>query len=205
MSAVPTRPEENSMNIRLSVISIVSAAALVCGSSFALQDRTDPAKGKPTEAGMPMPKPTKEHEWLKSRIGTWAATVSCPMMGAPTQGTETTKAFGDFCTIADFKGEMMGQAFTGLSLMTYDPIKKKYVSTWCDSMTPAIAVFEGTMDASGKKLTSTGKAANMEGVVVDWTNVLEVKGPDEAVFTMYETSKGPDDESAMRIDYKRQR
>ena len=194
------------MNYCKTLITGVSVAVLVCGASFALQEKkTPPAQGGTTEAGMAMPKPTKEHEWLKSRIGTWDATVSCPMMGAPTQGTETTKAFGDFSIVSDFKGEMMGQAFTGLSLMTYDPIKKKYVSTWCDSMMPAISMFEGTLDASGKKLTSTGKAANMQGVLVDWTNVLEVKGPDEAVFTMYETSKGASDATAMRIDYKRRK
>lgn len=193
------------MNFRNSLITAASAAVLVCGSSFALQDRTDPAKGKPTEASMPIPKPTKEHEWLKSRVGTWAATVSCPMLGEPTKGTETTKAFGDFSIVSDFEGQMMGQDFTGLSVMTYDPVRRKYVSTWCDTLYPGIAVFEGTMDASGKTLTSTGKSPNMEGVLVDWTNVLEVKGPDEAVFTMYETSKGANDPSAMRIDYKRKK
>jgi hypothetical protein len=193
------------MNIRISLLSTMSAAVLVCGSSFALQDKTEPAKGKPTEASMPKPKPTKEHEWLKPRVGTWEATVTCPMMGEPSKGTETTKAFGDFSVVADFKGQMMGEEFTGLSVMTYDPIRKKYVSTWCDTMNPGIAVFEGTLDASGKKLTSTGKAPNMEGALVDFTSVLEVKGPDEAVFTMYETSKGANDPTSMRIDYKRKK
>jgi len=193
------------MNIRIGLISTVSAAVLVCGSSFALQDKPDPAKGKPAEASMPIPKPTKEHDWLKTRVGSWEATVNCPMMGEPSKGTETIKAFGNFSIVSDFKGQMMGQDFTGLSVMTYDPIRKKYVSTWCDTMYPGISVFEGTMDASGKKLTSTGKSANMEGALVDWTNVLEVKSPDELVFTMYETAKGANDPSAMRIDYKRKK
>ena len=194
----------------IALVSTLFVAALVGGSAFALQDKQDPTKPtKPaksaTEASMPMPKPTKEHEWLMGRVGTWDATVSCPVMGEPTKGTETTKAFGEFTVTAEFKGTMMGQPFTGLSLMTYDPTKKKYVSTWCDTMMPAIFVQEGTMDASGKKLTSTGKGANMEGTVVEYTSVLEVKGPDEAVFTMYETAKGPSDASAMKIEYKRKK
>ena len=193
------------MSIRIPLISTVSAAVLVCGSSFALQDKTAPPKGKPTEASMPMPKPTQEHAWLKPRIGTWEATVSCPMMGEPTKATETARAFGDFSVVADFQGQMMGQDFTGLSVMTYDPVRKKYVSTWCDTLYPGIAVFEGTVDASGKKLTSTGKAPNMEGALVDFTSVLEVQGPDAATFTMYETSKGASDASAMHIDYKRKK
>lgn len=198
------------MNTHTTLLTAVPALtlALVAGVAFGLQDGGAHAQGKPAEAGMSMddlmPKPTKEHQWLKSRIGTWDCTMTCQMMG-PSKGVETTKAFGDFTITSEFKGDMMGQPFTGMSFMTYDPIKKKYVSTWCDTMMPAIFVSEGTMDATGKKLTSTGKGANMEGTIVDHTLVLEIKSDDEAVFTMYETTKGPDDPSAMRIDYKRRK
>ncbi len=197
------------MNSRTTLLATVSAVALVAGVSLGLQDKNNPAQGAPIEAGKKMdeliPKPTKEHEWLKGRIGTWDCTVNCPLMGAPTKGTESTKAFGDFTILAEFQGEMMGKPFKGMSFMTYDPIRKKYVSTWCDNLMPAISIFEGTTDASGKKLTCTGKGANMEGVIVEQTSVLEIKGPDEAVFTMYETVKGASDPSAMRIDYKRRK
>jgi hypothetical protein len=192
------------MRTLVAFISTVSAAVLVCGAS-SLQDETPPRKGTAQEASMPMPKPTQEHEWLMGRIGTWEATVTCPMMGEPTKATETTKAFGDFTIQSEFQGTMMGKPFTGQSLMTYDPVKKKYVSTWCDTMMPAIFVQEGTMDASGKKLTSTGDMANMEGAVVEYTSVYEITGPDTATFTLYETSKGANDPSAMRIDYKRKK
>jgi hypothetical protein len=201
----PSTSTGEHMKTLVAFISTVSAAALVCGASYALQEKTPPPKGTAQEAAMTKPKPTKEHEWLKNRIGTWEATVSCPMMGEPTKGTETTKAFGEFTIQSEFSGTMMGEAFTGLSLMTYDPIKKKYVSTWCDTVMPAIFVQEGTMDASGKKLTCSGKGANMEGAVVDHTSVLEVTGPDSATFTMYESSKGANDPSAMRIEYKRKK
>lgn len=197
------------MNTRTALFVAVPALALVTGVTFGLQEGGAPAQGKPTEATMSMddlmPKPTKEHQWLKTRIGTWDCTTTCEMMGAPSKGVETTKAFGDFSTTSEFKGDMMGAPFTGVSFMTYDPVKQKYVSSWCDTMTPAIFISEGTMDAAGKKLTSTGKGANMEGKIVEHTSVLEIKSPDEAVFTMYETSKGPDDPSAMRIDYKRRK
>jgi hypothetical protein len=194
------------MNYRKSLITGVSVAVLACGASFALQEKkTPPAQGGVAEAGMAMPKPTKEHEWLKGRIGTWDCTVNCPMMGAPTKATETTKAFGDFTVQAEFKGEMMGQPFTGMSFMTYDPIQKKYVSTWCDTTMPAIFVSQGTVDASGKKLTCTGKGPNMEGAIAEYTSVLEITGPDSATFTMYETAKGASDASAMTIEYKRRK
>lgn len=191
------------MNTRTAFLSVVPVLALFAGASLGLQEG-----GKPTDAGASMdemmPKPTKEHEWLKTRIGTWDCTMTCDMM-EPSKGVETTKAFGDFTIVSEYKGDMMGTPFTGMSFMTYDPVKQKYVSTWCDTMMPAIFVSEGTMDASGKKLTSTGKGANMEGKLVEHTLVLEVKSPDEAVFTMYETAKGADNPAAMRIDYKRRK
>ena len=194
------------MNTRTALLATASAVVLVAGVSLGLQEKT----GAPTEAGMkmdefPMPKPTKEHEWLKSQIGTWDATVSCPMMGEPSKGTQTTKAFSDFTIVSEFQGEMMGQPFKGVAFTTYDPLKKKYVSTWCDSMMPGIYVSEGTVDAAGKKLTSNGEACNMENALADCTNVLEIKSPDEHVFTMYETSKGASDPSAMKIEYKRRK
>jgi hypothetical protein len=192
------------MKSRSTLLATATAVALIASVSLGLQEK-DP-HGKPAEAGMtdemPMPKPTKEHEWLKGHIGTWEANVSCPMMGN-SKGTQKTEAFGSFTVKSEFQGEWDGKPFKGMSFMTYDPAKGKYVSTWCDDSMPGIFMSEGTVDASGKKLTMTGKGANMEGKIVDWTNVLEIKSPDEHTFTMYETSKGANDPSAMRIDYKR--
>src|SRR5688572_12571209 len=99
----------------------------------------------------------------------------------------------------------MGQPFKGMSLSGYDPLKQKYITTWCDTMSPTLMVMEGTMDASGKKLTSTGKGPNMMGQVVEHTNVLEITGPDTATFTRYETQKGADSPDTMKIEYKRRK
>ena len=190
------------------LLTSVPALLVLAGASVALQGMGETGQGTAKEAGakadeMHMYTPTKEHEWLQSRVGTWDCTVNCPMMGEPTKATETTKAFGDFWVISSFEGNFMGAPFQGKSLMTFDPMKKKYVSTWCDTMTPVLFVMEGTMDAAGKKLTSTGQGPNMEGQMVSYTNVVELKSDDHVVFTMYETSKGAQDPSTMTIEYKR--
>ena len=39
----------------------------------------------------------------------------------------------------EFTGEMMGAPFTGLSFMGYDNHTEKYVSTWMDNMSTAVA------------------------------------------------------------------
>jgi hypothetical protein len=174
-------------------------------TAFALQDKDHGHAGAQGDNVHEMPKPTKEHAWIKSRVGTWDCVVSCPMMGEPLRATETNEAFGDFWIVSKFQGDFMGHPMKGLSLLGYDPMKEKYVSTWCDTMSPALFVMEGTMDAANKKLTSTGMGPNMEGQLVEFTNVVEVQGPDAAVFTMYETSKGADSPEAMKIEYKRKK
>lgn len=193
------------MNVRTALFATASAVVLVAGVSLGLQEKT----GAPTEAGMKMdeftmPPPTKEHEWLKGQIGTWDAAVHCQTMG-DSKGTRTTKAFGPYTIVSEYQGEMMGKPFKGMSFMTYDPLKKKYVSTWCDDMMPGIFVSEGTADAAGKKLTTTGEGCNMEYALVGYTHTLEIKSPDEHVMTMYETAKGPSDPNAMKIEYKRRK
>lgn len=162
--------------------------------------------GKPGDKmQMPeMPKPTKEHDWLKPFVGSWDVTVSCTAMGT-SKGTETDRMWGDFWLVTDFDGDFMGQPFKGHGRMTYDPLKKKYVTSWSDSMTPALMVMEGTTDASGKKLTMTGMCANMENKVVEHTLVKEIKSADEMVMWMYETSKGQKDPTSMKLEYKRKR
>ncbi|HKE00280.1 MAG TPA: DUF1579 domain-containing protein [Planctomycetota bacterium] len=196
------------MNLRTTLLAGSIPALLVLASTTsAFQDKAKmPAQGgKDAHADMMamLPKPTKEHEWLKGRVGTWDCTVNA--MGAKSKGTETCKMLGDFWQISDFTGDFMGTPFFGHGTMTFDPMKQKYVGTWADSMAPMLIVMEGTADASGKKLTMKGMSLNMEGKMAEATMITEIKGPDEALFTMYESDKGANSPTAMTIEYKRRK
>jgi hypothetical protein len=135
------------MKLRNAILSISLPALLVAGTAFALQD---------DHGGMEMPQPTKEHAMLQKRVGTWDCVVSCEMMGEPTKATETVEAFGGFWIVADFEGSFMGMPYQGKSLATYDPAKEKFVTTWCDTTSPNMMIMEGTAEAGGRKITSTG-------------------------------------------------
>jgi hypothetical protein len=79
-----------------------------------------------------MPKPGPEHAALMKDVGTWDCNVTCNMPGAPpmvSKGSEVVTAFGPFWTHSEFRGEMMGQPFSGAGMMGYDPTKKVYVGT----------------------------------------------------------------------------
>ena len=154
----------------------------------------------------PMPQPGPEHEMLKKDVGTWDATVEMFMApGAPpasSKGTETVTMMGGFWQLNVFQSEMMGQPFEGRGATGYDPVKKKYVGTWIDTMTPGYYTVEGTYDAAKKTMTAVMEGPDPTGAVTKTKATTEWKDADTRVFSMY----GPDGTSVgMRITYKRRK
>ena len=158
----------------------------------------------------PAPKPGPEHAVLKMDEGTWDAVVEVtPGPGAPVQkskGVEVnTIGCGGLCLITDFKGEMMGAAFQGHGVATWDPAKKKYVGSWTDSMSTGLAIGESTYDPTTKKSTGSMEGPDMTGKVVKMRSVVEWRDANTRVFTMY--SPGPDGKEmeGMKITYTRRK
>jgi Protein of unknown function (DUF1579) len=150
------------------------------------------------------PKPGPEQELLKQMAGEWDATVA--FMGKEQKGSAVYKlGFGGFWLTEDFKGEFGGHQFEGRGTTGYDPIKKKYVSTWIDSASPSMMVMEGNFDKDGTTYTETGEGpAGIEGKSQKLKSVFEFKDKDTFVFTMYEVADGKPTEM-MKITYKRKK
>jgi hypothetical protein len=175
----------------------VAAGILVLAGAAAAQD-------------MPVPKPGPEHKLFDMDAGSWDATVEIWMApGAPPQvskGTETsTIGCGGLCLITDFKSEMMGAAFHGHGTSAWDPLKKKYVGTWTDSMSGGIGLGESTYDAASKTATGWMEAPDMTGKPTKSKAVVQYEADGSRVFTMY--MAGPDGKEAptMRITYTRRK
>jgi hypothetical protein len=153
----------------------------------------------------PMPKPGPEHELLKSEAGTWDATVEMQTPGGPmtSKGVETNRmGCGGLCLISDFSGEFMpGTKFEGHGVSVYDPAKKKYVSTWTDSMSSTIMIGESTYDPATKTTTGYMEGPDGSGGTAKMKSVVEHKDPDTRVMTMY----GPDGSVGMKITYTRRK
>jgi hypothetical protein len=142
-----------------------------------------------------------EHEMLKKLAGDWDATVS--FMGSESKATSHSEVgLGGLWLLTEFKGEFAGAPFAGRGTMGYDPAKKKYVSTWVDSMSASIMFSEGSFDADGKTFTETGSGTGPDGKPTKWRNVHEFQSNDKAVFTMYMTTDGKEAES-FKITYQR--
>lgn len=109
--------------------------------------------------------PGRAHQALAQRVGTWDMTVV--MFGAPgmppteSQGTSVVQWMLDGRFLRDdTTATVQGAPFTGFGLTGYDNLKKKYVSTWCDSMTTGIATFEGDYDPATHTLHYSGWSAD---------------------------------------------
>jgi len=107
------------------------------------------------------PRPAKEHSVLRQFEGDWDA--RCRVIG---QGIEADREFlessgreyaklgyGGFWLTLDFTGEMHEKSFEGRGTLGWDPVKKKYLLTWFDSLNPRMLIAEGDADPTGKKIT----------------------------------------------------
>jgi hypothetical protein len=143
------------------------------------------------EGGGP-PKPTAEHKVLAEDVGTWDAVIKAYMGGpdaepAISKGSEVNKMMGGgMWALSEFKGEFGGQPFEGHGQYGYDPLKKKYIGTWIDSMAPTLAVLEGTYDAKTKTMTYEGDGVDVATKAkYSMKMVTAMKDDGTKVFTLY--------------------
>lgn len=89
----------------------------------------------------------EKHELLNSLVGEWDVESTLWMApGAPpisSKGSASAEWILDGKFIQEnYRGDMMGTPFTGMSLMGYDNFKKKYVGIWIDSMNSSLSTQE---------------------------------------------------------------
>ena len=102
--------------------------------------------------------PQKQHEWLNKLVGEWTVESECSMgPDKPAEkfaGTESVRSLGGLWVICEGGGEMPGGGkATTVMTLGFDPQKQKYVGTFIGSMMTYLWVYEGEVDAAGKKLT----------------------------------------------------
>jgi Protein of unknown function (DUF1579) len=126
-------------------------------------------------------KPGKEHAFLKEAVGEWDVTFDGNM-----KGTSSYKmVHNDLWLESKVAMDMPQGKFTGQGLDSYDPVKKKYVAIWVDSMSASPIVMEGDMDAATKTLTLTGKGPDPTGKLVEYKMSTEYKDKDNHIFKMW--------------------
>jgi hypothetical protein len=175
--------EEASSMTCLRVVCALLALAYLALLPVAAQDKAGP-----------------EQAYLQHFVGEWEATAS--FGGGTSKGVEKNRLEGGLWLISDFTGEFGGQKFTGHGVQGYDKNKKKFVGIWVDSMEPSIMHYEGTLDSSGKVLTTIGEGT-MEGQPTKMKMVTEITDKDTHVFKMFMDVNAK--EPQMTITYKRKK
>lgn len=162
-------------------------ATVLCLSLLvALSSRAEEA----APAGMPeMPKPTEQHAWLKHLVGEWEAKSEMYPPGTEEKitgtGTEIVRDMGGFWVVADGTGESMAMQYQSHMVIGYDAKEKKYIGTWCDSMSDYLWKYEGSVDESGKILTlnTEGPCPMRGGKMTDFREIITIVDADHKTFT----------------------
>ena len=142
------------------------------------------------EGLMTVAEPQKEHRWLQKLLGEWTFEGSATMApDKPTEkfeGTESVRPLGEFWILAEAKGDMPGAGpATTMMTLGYNPQKKRFVGTFIGSMMPHLWVYDGVLNAAGNVLTLDSEGPDMEGKLVKFKDVIEVKNEDQRVLTSH--------------------
>ncbi len=193
--------------------------AILATALFAPQLRAEDAQ--PNEAEMmakmvELGKPNEHHQQLAQLAGDWTDEIK--MWMAPGQpplvstGTCTRKPImdgrffeGDFKSTMSMPGpdgKMQSMPFTGVSLEGYDNAKKKFISTWADSMGTGIMMSEGTYDPATRTFTYTAEMEMLPGMTRKVREVVKVIDKDHHTFEFYE-DRGGKEVKTMEIAYTR--
>ncbi len=149
------------------------------------------AAGKTSQVATP---PGAEHELLARLAGEYTAKVG-GMLGETDGAARIETVLGGLWSIRHFESTMMGQPYTGMDIVGFDPLKQKYVSVWTDSVTPLLMPMEGTYDADTKTLTMRGISRGMDGEEAEMVTTTEFR--DRGMFFRMKIADAP----FMTIDY----
>lgn len=167
-----------------------------------------------TVTAQELPMPTKEHEILKSDVGTWDTVMKIYPQGPDgpaieSKGTETNRLIGNgMWLLSDYKGDIGGMAFEGHGTFGYNPAKKKYTGTWIDNMKPTMDTMQGDYDTKTKTLTMFSESLDpATGQAMKMKNVGKYIDENTRDFTMYNLAPGTKDEwvKMMEIHYTRKK
>jgi hypothetical protein len=165
------------------------------------------------QEGPPVVEPLPEHKILASDAGAWDASIKSWMAGPGSEpmlskGTETNEVMtGGLWILSKFETSFGPAKFEGHGLFGYDPVKKKYVGTWVDSMSPTLSVLEGSYDARSKTITYTGEGFDPEHKAKYKQRMVTTTQADGSrVFSLYIKFEGePAEAKTMEITYTRKK
>jgi len=160
------------------------------------------------EAYQKLATPGEQHKQLAGLAGSWTTkTREWMEPGKPpteSSGTVEMKMLLDGRFLQqEFTGEMMGHPYSGMGISGYDNLRKRYVSTWMDTMGTGVFVMEGTGNADGKTITLKGHHAELGGGQMSHRAVWKLVDTNTQTFETYGTHGHGKEMKMMEITYPR--
>ena len=167
---------------------------------------------------MEMSKLNENHKLLADMNGSWNYSIKMWMNPDPnakpqeSKGTATRKsAMGGRYFVMDVTGKMQmpgedgkmkDMQFKGMAVEGYDNVKKKFVSSWIDSMGTGIQFSEGTYDPATKTFTFNMEMEMMPGMKTSVREVIKTIDKDHMLLEWFE-NRGGQEKKTMEIAYTR--
>ncbi len=150
--------------------------------------------------------PGEPHKLFASLAGSWETKTKEWMEPGkpPTESTgsaEMKMLLDGRFLYQEFNGNMMGQPFSGVGIDGYDNLRKRYVSTWIDTIGTGIFQMEGMASADGKTITLKGQHAELGGGQMTHRAVWKIGDSNTQTFDMYGTHHGGKEMKMMEITY----
>jgi hypothetical protein len=198
--------------MKIGVQIIFVALAANAGSLLVAQDSTKPSPSSAKQDAKAAPSSsssTPEIDVLKKWVGNWDATIeSTGRDGKPVTNSAKSivKLSGGRWLVTDFDGTFMGAPFIGHEVIGYDPVAKKYVLNWVDSIATSFATGEGLYNPQTRTLTLTVSGRDdSTGKMTTWRQVDIWKDADHHDWTLRTIStKDAKEQIQMTIHYRRQ-
>jgi hypothetical protein len=128
--------------------------------------------------------PQKEHKWLEQLVGEWETEMDgCGGTDRPPEkhlGTETVQSLGVWVLCEGTMPAPDGRPGRTVMTLGYDPAKKKFVGTFIGSMMTNLWVYEGELDAGGKKLVLDAEGPSFADPTqtAKYKDTVEIISPD---------------------------
>jgi hypothetical protein len=159
-----------------------------------------------SDQAVEMPQPTAEHKTIADSAGKWK--VACKFYMEPgkppmeTEATDTVEMVGEFWTVSKFENDFMGMPFTGRCTLGFEPHTGEYVSTWVDSMAPALFVLRGKKKGDTIELKGDCYSCMTQSILPHRTTE-KIVGKNERIFEMFSTMPDGTEIKLMTNHYKR--
>lgn len=145
---------------------------------------------------MEMKTPGDMHKMLAKQDGTWDNEMTMWMEpGKPPMVSKSTSVnkmiMGGRYQQSNYSGKMMGEPFEGISILGYDNLKKKFVSSWIDNSGTGIMNMEGSYDPATKSITLSGTMPDpATGKDCTMRQVMTMMDDKHCTMEMYNTPAG---------------